>query len=331
MIKRRDFISLIAVLMLLAHPASLRTGAASMQTQQAPTIEERDRAIELYKQGDRNGALKVLEAFTKTHSDDADAWYFLGLAYYDDGAFLPARVALEHLITLRPDSANANARLSYTLILNNNPERAAKAAHHAIELGDLSPEPHYALAEVSFRAGDFAKAIQEANLALQSKSDFAPALITRSLAQASLKQPAEAAASLEQFLALSPDDLDAGVWREQLGNLRKSSETVTSTTPPDGDGPFSGKDVTVKMRVLAKPEPTYTDAARKASVTGTVVLRCVFGSDGQVKSVMVVRALPYGLTSQSAKAARKIEFTPATKDGRPVSMWVQLEYNFNLY
>jgi hypothetical protein len=44
-----------------------------------------------------------------------------------------------------------------------------------------------------------------------------------------------------------------------------------------------------------------------------------------------MRALGYGLTSQAAKAARKIEFTPATKDGRSVSMWVELQYNFNLY
>ena len=36
---------------------------------------------------------------------------------------------------------------------------------------------------------------------------------------------------------------------------------------------FSGKDVTSKARVLSKPEPQYTEEARKNQVTGTVVLR----------------------------------------------------------
>ena len=30
-------------------------------------------------------------------------------------------------------------------------------------------------------------------------------------------------------------------------------------------------------------------------------------------------------------AAKGIRFVPATKDGHPVSMWMELQYNFNLY
>jgi hypothetical protein len=38
-----------------------------------------------------------------------------------------------------------------------------------------------------------------------------------------------------------------------------------------------------------------------------------------------------GLTEQAIKAARRIKFIPATKDGQPVSTYIQLEYNFNLF
>jgi hypothetical protein len=31
------------------------------------------------------------------------------------------------------------------------------------------------------------------------------------------------------------------------------------------------------------------------------------------------------------KAAKKINFTPAVKDGKPVGRFVRIEYNFNLY
>jgi TonB family protein len=94
---------------------------------------------------------------------------------------------------------------------------------------------------------------------------------------------------------------------------------------------FSGKDVTTKARVLSKPEPQYTEEARKNQVTGTVVLRAVFTSGGQVTGIKAVSGLPYGLTERAIAAARQIKFTPATKDGHAVSMYIQLEYNFNLY
>ena len=103
---------------------------------------------------------------------------------------------------------------------------------------------------------------------------------------------------------------------------------------PGGGDPnriFSPKDVTSKARVLSKPEPQYTEEARKNQVTGTVILRAVFSSTGQVTNISARAGLPYGLTERAIAAARQIKFTPATKDGRPVSMYIQLEYNFNLY
>ena len=92
-----------------------------------------------------------------------------------------------------------------------------------------------------------------------------------------------------------------------------------------------GDEVTTKARVLSKPEPSYTAAARRAQVTGTVVLRAVFAADGSVRNILVIEGLPNGLTERAISAARLIRFTPATIDGKPVSMFIQLEYNFNLY
>lgn len=94
---------------------------------------------------------------------------------------------------------------------------------------------------------------------------------------------------------------------------------------------FSGREVTQKARVLSKPEPQYTEEARKNQITGTVVLRAVFTSGGQVTNIRAVSGLPYGLTERAIAAARLIKFSPAMKDGRAVSMYIQLEYNFNLY
>jgi TonB family protein len=116
------------------------------------------------------------------------------------------------------------------------------------------------------------------------------------------------------------------------------SRESTTAVRGGGDDPnkiysgiYSGIDVTEKARVLSKPEPTYTEEARKNQITGTVVLRAVFTSGGQVSNIRAVSGLPYGLTERAIAAARLIKFLPATKDGHPVSMYIQLEYNFNLF
>ena len=94
---------------------------------------------------------------------------------------------------------------------------------------------------------------------------------------------------------------------------------------------YTGKDVERKARLGMKPEPRYTAAARDNQVVGTVVLKAVFTSAGNVSNIRIVSGLPNGLTENAVAAARKIKFIPAMKDGHYVSMWIQLEYNFNLY
>jgi TonB family protein len=88
------------------------------------------------------------------------------------------------------------------------------------------------------------------------------------------------------------------------------------------------KVVTRKVIVGSKPEPSYTEDARRNQITGTVVLKVVFTGKGRVTNINVVSGLSHGLTERAVAAARQIRFIP---DGRKVSMWMQLEYNFNLY
>ena len=105
----------------------------------------------------------------------------------------------------------------------------------------------------------------------------------------------------------------------------------TGSDPTDYNRVFNGREVTQKVRVLDKPEPTYTESARKYGVDGTIVLRAVFSRDGELTNIYVVRKLPHGLTQAAVKAARGIRFSPALKDGHPVSQYIELQYNFNLY
>jgi TonB family protein len=101
--------------------------------------------------------------------------------------------------------------------------------------------------------------------------------------------------------------------------------------PVDYSRPFKTAEVTKKAVITAKPEPGFTEAARKFSVTGTVRLRAILAATGSVTNVSVVKGLPHGLTQKSVAAAVQIRFNPAEKDGQKVSQYVTLEYNFNIY
>jgi len=99
----------------------------------------------------------------------------------------------------------------------------------------------------------------------------------------------------------------------------------------DIDRIYRAPEVTTHARVLSKPEPQYTEEARRAQITGTVVLSVVFSRDGQVTNIRAVQTLCCGLTEKAIAAARQIQFVPATINGQPVPMYMQLHYNFNLY
>ncbi len=101
--------------------------------------------------------------------------------------------------------------------------------------------------------------------------------------------------------------------------------------PYGPDHVFTNPQVEQRARVLSKPEPQYSEEARKNQITGTVVLRVVFSMSGEVTDIRTIKPLPMGLTEKAIAAARQIRFVPAMRGGHPVNVYMQLEYNFNLY
>ena len=95
---------------------------------------------------------------------------------------------------------------------------------------------------------------------------------------------------------------------------------------------LTGKEVSVRASIKAKPLPGYPHGAREYGVQGRVKLRIILGADGKVRdNIAVLEGLPHGVTEEAIKVARRIKFEPAQKDGRPVSQYVTVIYNFNLY
>ncbi len=82
---------------------------------------------------------------------------------------------------------------------------------------------------------------------------------------------------------------------------------------------------------LYTPEPEFSEEARKAKYQGVVVLEIIVGTDGTVHSPRVVRSLGMGLDEKARERVMVWKFDPATKDGRPVAVVMNIEVAFNLY
>ncbi len=90
-------------------------------------------------------------------------------------------------------------------------------------------------------------------------------------------------------------------------------------------------DSSLKPTITHREKAQYTDEARENKIEGTVVLSAIFGADGQLSGIRVIRGLPLGLTEKAIDAAKQVRFEPAMKDGQPVSVSGFLEFQFKFY
>jgi len=317
---------------------------------------DRERGLRLLDNGQTKEAIDMLRAAVKQDKTDEQAWCYLGVALLRTDEIKAARKSFETALKLNSQIAMAHTGLAYALAAMTKDNEAAREANAALQLKQIDPVAHYILGLVKMRALKNQQAITEAETAIAQDPNYAPAYLLKSQILLALQgdesidggrilqvpgssdpeKQAEraretqnrfrnAVGALETYLKLAPRDNQTQLWAEQLETLKVFARV------PNRPDIVSAREVTTKARVLAKPEPTYTTKARNAGIIGTVVLRAVFTAEGKVEHILVLRALPGGLTEQAAAAARKITFVPATKDGKPVSMFMQLEYNFNLY
>lgn len=114
-------------------------------------------------------------------------------------------------------------------------------------------------------------------------------------------------------------------------NAPLSGSAVSPTPAQTKDEVLTLKETTHKPTIVWKPEPQYTETARRHQLTGTVALRVILTSSGKIRVVRAVKELGDGLTENAIKAVKCMRFFPAEKDGRLVSTYATVEFIFNLY
>ncbi len=113
----------------------------------------------------------------------------------------------------------------------------------------------------------------------------------------------------------------------------QSPVSSSQAAPPAGSGGAStglaSPEPGVKPpRLIYSPDPAYPRKAHKPRHQDTVVLWLIVGGDGLPRDVNVARTLSPEFDEAAMDAVKKWKFDPATKDGKPVAVKINVEIVF---
>jgi periplasmic protein TonB len=95
-----------------------------------------------------------------------------------------------------------------------------------------------------------------------------------------------------------------------------------------GGGPYRGGSGIEAPRLLREVKADYTEDARQRNITGEVVMEIVVRRDGSIGDVRVIKGLGGGLNDRAIQAVRQWRFAPATRQGTPVDVIVEVAVEF---
>ena len=75
-----------------------------------------------------------------------------------------------------------------------------------------------------------------------------------------------------------------------------------------------------KLEPFQKLDPSWTEEARQAGISGLVLVSLTVDSEGNPRNLAVTRGLGYGLDEKALDAVRQWQFHPGLKDGVPVAV-----------
>lgn len=129
---------------------------------------------------------------------------------------------------------------------------------------------------------------------------------------------------------------ETGSYRSPQPVISESQSSSCKPQAPTATNPFDtckylpyGPDIR-RAKAVSTPAPAYPESARKAKLSGSVVLAVAINEKGQVDDVRVVRSSDRTFEQNSMDAARQFSFLPAMKNGKPVAIQMDVEMGFNL-
>lgn len=309
---------------------------------------ERDRGIEFYKQGKNKEAISILEKAARQpeFKDDAELWNYAGLAYAANDDNKKARKALEKAVKLQPERSAFHSNLAYVYLLLKKIDNSQMEAERALQIDPKNVFAYYVMGIANLWEGKLGEALASTEKIFPIDPSFIRGHMLKSdilIAQLGERVANSGDVSLEtDLLKQAVDVLENGLknasaasdlkfLEEKLEGMRafykyydrnRGGLLNTLATPDPGITP---------LKILRKPRAAYTNNARAAGAQGKIRIAVLFGANGKIQHILMIKRIGYGLDEEVLNAARQIVFEPQLKDGKPVSIVKIVEYNFAIY
>lgn len=90
--------------------------------------------------------------------------------------------------------------------------------------------------------------------------------------------------------------------------------------------------VVVPPARLSDPTPVYPEAAKRSGRQATVIVKVLVGTDGRVRETELASTnkVGFGFDEAALRAASKMRYEPAKRDGEPIEMWTTVVIAFRL-
>lgn len=309
--------------------------------------------ITLYRQGNYNEAIRVLSSAVKKKEGktDANLWNALGLAQTAMGKFKEAKKAYQKALDFDKTDSIIWTNLAYAQLRLRDLNGAQSATKKAVELDPKNVHAYYIRGLASLWENNLKDAQKNVDQIMLVDQKFAQGYVLGAWVQIGILgdkvEGVDKPGSIREHIVYLKNAVDIlrtgaancidcenkGVIDKELESLEKFYEQYSKepAKPPFPPGPRPPEPGVTPLKIISKPRAGYTDSARAGGISGTVRLVVLFGANGRIEYVFILKRLGHGLDENAVAAARSIKFEPKIKDGKPVTTAVTMEYGFNIY
>lgn len=238
------------------------------------------------------------------------------------------------------------------------PSSASQAAPTPADAADSAPDPLQSAAPQPAEASP--PPLQQADLALPPKAEpvkTEPAKVELAKIEAPKPAPAKPAskqivkparpaakptatptaqiatsqstASSADATTAAPGQASAGTAASGAGSNSAGGVQVASL-PPGPLGAFDGQALAARFRSQPAP-PVYPKRALSQNQQGVATVRALIDERGHAQDIRLYASSGYPMLDRAAlEAVSRWDFLPATRDGHPVSAWVEVPVRFHI-
>lgn len=124
--------------------------------------------------------------------------------------------------------------------------------------------------------------------------------------------------------------LEEGI-KDPSSEKRDKTPVTQHHCEPPKDGVYRVCEGIKPPQPTYRPEPEFSEFARKYGLTGTVTLVGVVDPNGSIRDIEISKPCGAGFDEQAIDAVSKWRFKPAIKDGVPVPVHIAIDVDFHLY